>query len=806
MHHAPLLDYNGLTILLDGPSRFDRDKLLSGYAGQAFEGFLMPVNRFACDIRDISYSSPFLPDTRVVLLLGQKSLSIYKPDFTLNEQRGSPFVINEIVYIASYFPQDAFDRQNYDPEGEEESEAETFTEKGHQKTRRKNWRFWLYNDTKKAVRILREGLKTHRDFPIYIFPSITEVEKSLRETKNSTIFVDIETDKQFNLTCIGIGFSDRIYTVPIKRFNNTLAYDPFLIQKFFQALAIAFRDNTVVAHNAIFDFFVLAYRYKIPFPRGIFDNMLGWHRCYPELEKSLGHLISFLTDLPYHKSEGIFDPQNIHQERQLWEYNSKDIRTTIICHHELIKEIKRLGCESSAIQACESVRPYLTMMYKGIKMNVMEYLQKFLWCEKRKEQLQRCLNILVGRSLNPRSSNQVSEYLFTELKLPEPTEDPTNEKNLLKLLTKKEIPSIRLILEIRGISKLASSLKFRLWNNNFDSNEYERLTCVYNIGGTDTFRLSSKALLRFKPDKGFGTNVQNWDKKKRYLCIPDDGKILGQTDQAGAEALIVAYLCRKGRLRDLFINKIKSHVYVALHIYKEFWAKQLGLPNLDEYVNSPVDKLKDLKYWNQLSSLIKNDSIRYYIGKKTCHSANYDIGPFTFQFSILKDTNGALALSFRECREFLTFYKTIFPEIPQWHLETQQALKQTRTLKNLFGYPRKFFQPFGEELWKAGYAFIPQSTVGSITNIAITRLQQRLDKHDPTLEGLDLLQNGHDSILWQCPIGRERDIASIIKIELEQTFKTHRGEVFTMGSETSIGMNWGPKSDENSEGMEEIKL
>ena len=59
-------------------------------------------------------------------------------------------------------------------------------------------------------------------------------------------------------------------------------------------------------------------------------------------------------------------------------------------------------------------------MYKGMRIDTECYLKKFSECEKLKEQLERCLNIIVDRKLNPRSYQQVSKYLYEDLNLPEP--------------------------------------------------------------------------------------------------------------------------------------------------------------------------------------------------------------------------------------------------------------------------------------------------------------------------------------------------------------------------------------------------
>ena len=45
---------------------------------------------------------------------------------------------------------------------------------------------------------------------------------------------------------------------------------------------------------------------------------------------------------------------------------------------------------------------------------------------------------------------------------------------------------------------------------------------------------------------------------------PKPGNIFVQPDQAGAEALVVAYLCPPGQFRSLFLNGIKPHTLMQL--------------------------------------------------------------------------------------------------------------------------------------------------------------------------------------------------------------------------------------------------
>ncbi len=330
-----------------------------------------------------------------------------------------------------------------------------------------------------------------------------------------------------------------------------------------------------------------------------------------------------------------------------------------------------------------------------------------------------------------------------------------------------------------------------------------KTTTTYSIAGPDTFRLASRKC----PD-GSGTNMQNWDKDVRYLVIPSEGKILGQSDQSGAEAKIVAYLCRKGNFRALFDNNIKPHVYVAMQLFQDQWKS--SCEGVSRLCCLKIQDLKQDPEFKPLEKLIKESdnwppSKRYYyMAKQVCHAANYKIGKNEFVSNTLKKSEGAIVLKPETAQEFLDFYYKLFPEILEWHRAIENQVRTTMLLKNLFGHPRKFTGLFRPDLLKKALAFIPQSTVGMITNIAIVELQERIDNGE--LPGLDLLQNGHDSILWQCYIGDEKDMAVEVAKHLNRKLLSPRGEPFSMSSEVAVGYNWKPASEKNPEGLKEIKL
>lgn len=342
-----------------------------------------------------------------------------------------------------------------------------------------------------------------------------------------------------------------------------------------------------------------------------------------------------------------------------------------------------------------------------------------------------------------------------------------------------------------------------------------RNSCTYKIAGTKTFRLSSSKIFG-----KWGGNLQNIEKSMREIYIPDEGKIFVQVDQSGAEALIVAYISEAGRFRQLFENNIKPHVYVALRLFKDVWPKKMYSQSLitssdnfdiDAVINTPIPELKKNPLWKNIDAIIKDsdnwslEERYYYLAKQTCHSGNYGITPPTFRMNVLEKSGGKIVISKEDAEFFITTYQSLFPEIFEWHECVRRQVEKHKILYNLHGHPYIITQPFIlESAWKELYAWVPQSTVGEITNIAYSKLQRYI--WDAGVDW-DLLANTHDSYLVQCPIGEERKCALVMQEFMGQEFTSPvDGVKFRMKSEAQAGYNWAPaKKDKNIEGLKEIK-
>jgi hypothetical protein len=496
LRHLPVYSYSGLTIILSNPSRFDKNELLSGHGAKWFfeaECLQPEMNRYQCDIRLIEDKSPLLPGTKVILLLGQRAQSQYtNTATTLDENRGSPFIVNGIPCISSFTPQDACDMQNYElkfnaeavagnsaeTESEDIDGGDIFESKSRGRTDRANYRFWLKQDTKKAIRILNNGgqlPKLYETNPVYhICPDPDHVINHLRSTKHQDFLFDMETDfYSLDMRCFGYSFGNdpyNIYVVPILDTN----YKPFYGNKTFhilRALAVACRDNCIVAHNgAAFDFFVLAFKLGIPIGSRCYDTLSSQHRIFPKPEKSLGHCVSLWTYEPYHKNEAVHGYHNREQLEKLLLYCGKDVFTMwLVKRAQLEFAAKDPGLQASIKAANRAIKPYLTSTLLGMHFNDTKRQALIKNNDRLMYQMLRIMKTLTGPDVGPLISNKrCVDYFHKQLNYKVMGRTKTDnaslaKDNLLKLRLAYENPVIDALLAYRRIEKETSTLNWKTW-------------------------------------------------------------------------------------------------------------------------------------------------------------------------------------------------------------------------------------------------------------------------------------------------------------------------------------------------------
>lgn len=505
LRHKPVFKYCGVTIIMSNPSRFDKQNLLSANGGGWFDNdCLRPeLNKYMCDIRLKEDLSPLLDETRLIILLGESAAKLWCRDAELKigQARGSIFYYDgrftgqqcNIPMIPTFFPQDGVDYKDYETEfnkqddtnvGGTDDEDEGNVKSRQGKTARRNYRFWIQSDIKKAKQIISTGIPQRLFEPIYfIKPPSKDLIHILTNIKGSRLFIDIETFlPSFDVQCVGFSFDNRpdIYIFPFFNSDYSLSYDdlPLLLR----ALAISFKNNTVIAHNgANFDFPIFAWKYRIPPSHNLEDTMIMQHRVFSDVEKSLGHFTSLWTYEPFHKDEA----SGWYNQQQCWDtmqYCGKDVFTMKLGYYNMLEYAQKMpGLKESWEDANGSILPYMTTMLQGFLYDdkvVKEIMNENDRCMM---QYLRMIKILVGehnlkaiqgkskRPL-PSSPTQCVKYFHELLGYPivgkgqehkDGSRAPSlGKKNLLKLRLKHDNPVIDIIQAYRECQKESGSLKF----------------------------------------------------------------------------------------------------------------------------------------------------------------------------------------------------------------------------------------------------------------------------------------------------------------------------------------------------------
>ena len=316
-----------------------------------------------------------------------------------------------------------------------------------------------------------------------------------------------------------------------------------------------------------------------------------------------------------------------------------------------------------------------------------------------------------------------------------------------------------------------------------------------NVAGTKSFRLSTSKLLGY-----YGGNAQNPPPELCKCIIPSGpNRSFVQPDQSGAESLVVAMEAGNGLYRRILEAGIKQHSYFALHIFIDEFR---GNSPKDTYWKRDPFELTALPQWPGLNKAIKNSGSRYDLGKMGNHARSYKMKWPTFQLKVLADTEGKVVLSNNESKHILNTWDELFPEVIDWQNLTEHQLRTTRTLRNLFGFPRTFYGRMNDALIREAISWIPQSTVGCITHFAVIALQKYIETHN---KDWFILNNKHDSFLVDCPDKDIEDCCAAARNAIEMDLTSTKGEKFKMKSGVSVGKNWGKyHPEDNPCGMKEL--
>jgi DNA polymerase len=662
------------------------------------------------------------------------------------------------------------------------------------------WRRVMINDIERAI---EESFTEKLDLPqkyIKVCTTSSDLNKFAREGHGrDRLYLDIETYSSTMPMCVGLSWDQHsCLVVPLirdiggKEITTIPTSDLAFIWQLLQEL---FSKYEVAGQNLKFDIpklQSLGFTFRSHIKS---DLMFKAHTINPEMpKKSLGFLTSLYTRMPFYKDEGkefVFGRDDINK---YFQYNGKDVCASAEIDIEMDKELGELDNEYNI----ELKKFYYDFVVKkhsfycdverlGLRIDYQtrDYLtSKYeIWLDS----LDRRLSAMLKKPINFRSPKQLSELIFDDLKVPTykipkgKKYYKTDEDVISKLLrdTIKDnfrVTVLELILERRRVAKTLDTYLYSL--PDLDG----RARTSVNIVGTENGRSSTSIV--GPPDRPYecGQAFQTLTKHGeiggdiREQYIPDEGMIFVNIDKSQAEARVVALLAEDYKL-------LEAMDHIDVHRRTARCALIDGVMNLDYGFDKLADK-------------IPKEGGERFIGKKSRHATNYDMGWREFLTQLITEArrnNLDITLSKFKVEQILTRIHTATPNTREvFHKEVRACLDTTRALINPFGRIRRFFGRFDERIYKEGFACIPQSTV--IDDLMRSLMQVR-DLKFPVFKpkGMGIAIESHDNGLFQMPIGEYVDICKEIKPIMEQPIdfskcSLKRG-VLVIPVEFEVGMN-----------------
>ncbi len=360
---------------------------------------------------------------------------------------------------------------------------------------------------------------------------------------------------------------------------------------------------------------------------------------------------------------------------------------------------------------------------------------------------------LVGHEVNVNSYPQMFELLYKEMKFKPMKRNPTSEDTIVQLLgnhakTKEKKEILTAILEERRIRTQKSRYI------NFCPDYDGRCKTSFNISATETCRSSTSILKKPVRPKKIGLAFHTISKHGRLakdirsMFIPDKGTVILSADSSQAEARIVAVLSEDWELLTAF-DKVDIHRRTAGLIFG--------------YTNKLIlstDKVS-------VVDVMEKDGPERFCGKKTRHAGNYNMGKNRFMVEFNTDAQKFdIAMSISEWRagQMLDLFHAASPRIRgKFHSDIQECLQNTRTIIDPFGGVRIFNGRMDEDLFKEGYANIPQRTVAHLVQGAGLKIDDELNGDNVFM----WLSEDHDSLKMQVPENNWEPYARLMKKHFE---------------------------------------
>ena len=578
--------------------------------------------------------------------------------------------------------------------------------------------------------------------------------------KASIISFDTETTstEEMQAEIVGISLAVKVgqaYYIPVGHSSgNNLP-----IKKVIAAITPSMTDAKIgkVAHNAKYDYIILA-RYGLVTTPLTFDSMLAEFIIDPSsrnlglknlVHVRLGEEMTHIEEL-IGKGKNQLSMADIAIE-SVAPYAAADAETVLRLMPILQKDLVRANGTKLLAEVEMPLVPVLAEMeMTGILLNLPFFKKMSEELSVRMAEIEKQVFESVGKPFNLNSTQQLSDVLFTHLRLDPPDKGKktasghySTSADVLEILRGKH-PVVDMILENRELSKIKSTYVDAL-PAAVDS-QTGRVHTSYGQTGAVTGRISSS-----------NPNLQNIPirteegRRVRNGFIAEKGSVLLSVDYSQIELRIVAHMARDESMLAAFKAGEDIHVTTAAAVYG-----------------------------------VENDAVTNEM-RRHAKAINFGLIYGMSAFGLARSTDLTLA----EAENFVKTYFTKFPGIKKYLDEMRQLAAQQGYVETLLNRRRYFPALQGKinpqmknrEEREAINAPI-QGTAADIMKIAMLKIPSALKAAG--LKSKMLLQV-HDELVLECPKDEMEKTARIVQETMANAYPMS----IPLETEARAGASWG---------------
>lgn len=534
----------------------------------------------------------------------------------------------------------------------------------------------------------------------------------------------------------------------------------------------------LIFHNGKFDLNFLRKRFdmhlyeyyevdgKLKFPYH-FDTMLAHHLLDENAPHDLKWLSREFSDLAFYenelknyvKAEKIKDYGNIPLDI-IYSYGAADADATLRLYNKFMPQIKERGLDKLFFGL---IMPLATVLaqaeYNGVKVDkeLLNSLDIKLKADIAASEAE--IYRLAGKTFNINSRQQLTEVLFTNLKLPKPKKrtDSGAISTDAETLSGIKHPIIDNLMAYYGAKKLHSTYVVSILEK---MDTVDRLHTSYLAHGTTSGRLSSR-----------GPNLQNIpaDETYRKIFVAEDGHSFIGSDYSQIELRVLASISKDPTMTNIFIKGGDVHAETARKI--------LNIPD-DQEVSKENRKL----------AKTINFGLVYGMSSKTL-AANAGVDEIT-------------------AVRFLSEYFKKFGGIAKWQNDIKTEARRNKEVKTMLGRVRHLItidspdEYIRAEAERQGMNMPIQGSAAECTNLAALQIYLSLQK-----AGIDskLVLTVHDELVYEVRNDQVAAAANIIYSTMKNVAESLLG--LPVEIDQFIFNRWiEPKEDEQKSYLASIGL